>query len=83
MAVGEGAVFLTCPRAGQSPEWADHATFRPPRPDEITHTVSVYVVDVDRHYEHTKQRGARILNPPETYSFGERQYTVEDLGGHR
>jgi uncharacterized glyoxalase superfamily protein PhnB len=50
---------------------------------QIDHSVMVRVEDVVRHYEHVKQHGARILHPPETYPFGERQYTVEDLGGHR
>jgi uncharacterized glyoxalase superfamily protein PhnB len=83
LAVGAGAVFLTGPRLGQSSEWGDRAEFRPPRPDEVTQTVMVNVDDVDEHYAHVQGRGARILHPPETYSFGERQYTAEDLGGHR
>jgi uncharacterized glyoxalase superfamily protein PhnB len=48
----------------------------------LTHKIMVHVPDVDQHYEHVQQSNARILNPPETYPFGERQYTVEDLGGH-
>ena len=83
LAVGRGSVFLTSPRKGQSPEWADRAELRPPRPNEVTHSLGVHVDDVDRHYEQAKRRGARILNPPETYPFGERQYTAEDLDGHR
>jgi uncharacterized glyoxalase superfamily protein PhnB len=43
----------------------------------------VRVTDVGWHYEHVQQCGTRILHPPETYTYGERQYTVEDLGGHR
>ena len=27
-------------------------------------------------------RGARILQPPTDFPYGERQYTAEDLGGH-
>ena len=57
--------------------------FRPLQPGQVSHSVMVRVENVDWHYEHTQGRGARILNPPETYPFGERQYTVEDLGGHR
>ncbi len=83
LAVGEGAVFLSAPRLGQSPEWADRAALRPPRPSEVTHIVNVRVENIDRHHEQAIQCGARILNPPETYPFGERQYTAEDLGGHR
>lgn len=46
------------------------------------HSVLVRVEDVDRHYEFTRGRGAHILRPPTTYPYGERQYTVEDPGGH-
>jgi uncharacterized glyoxalase superfamily protein PhnB len=43
----------------------------------------VRVEDADRHCERAQQNGARILRPPTDYPFGERQYTAEDLGGHR
>ena len=49
---------------------------------QSTHKVLMQVADADQHYEHVKQSGAKILREPETYPFGERQYTVEDLGGH-
>ena len=48
----------------------------------LTHALMVRVADVDRHYAHVQQCGARILSPPADYPYGERQYTVEDLGGH-
>src|SRR3569832_313538 len=47
-----------------------------------TSYVLVRIDDVSNHYEHVKQSGARIINPPADYPFGERQYTVEDIGGH-
>jgi uncharacterized glyoxalase superfamily protein PhnB len=46
-------------------------------------SVMVRVEDVDAHHERTRQKGAKILRPPATYPYGERQYTVEDPGGHR
>jgi uncharacterized glyoxalase superfamily protein PhnB len=46
-------------------------------------SVLVHIDDVDTHFERSKQLGARIINPPTDYPFGERQYTVEDIGGHR
>lgn len=57
--------------------------FRPPRPDEVTQYVTIHVEDVDRHFEHAKASGARIVKPPADMPFGERQYTAEDPGGHR
>jgi uncharacterized glyoxalase superfamily protein PhnB len=83
LAVGEGSVFLTGPRIGQSPDWADRARFRPPRANEVSSAVGVRVETIDDHYERARSAGARILNPPQTYPFGERQYTAEDPGGHR
>jgi uncharacterized glyoxalase superfamily protein PhnB len=71
--IAEGAVMLG--RQG--------AEFRPPRPNETSQYVTVHVADVDKHFEHTRQCGARILKSPADMPFGERQYTVEDLGGHR
>jgi len=46
-------------------------------------TVMVRVADVDSHFNHAMESGARIVSPPTDYPYGERQYTVEDLGGHR
>ena len=71
--IGEGAVMLG--RQG--------AEFRPPRPNEVSQYVTVHVEDVAKHFEHAQQGGARILKLPADMPFGERQYSVEDLGGHR
>jgi uncharacterized glyoxalase superfamily protein PhnB len=71
--IAEGAVMLG--RQG--------AEFRAPRPNEVSQYVTVRVEDVDTHFEHAGQRGARILKAPGNTPFGERQYTVEDVGGHR
>jgi uncharacterized glyoxalase superfamily protein PhnB len=47
------------------------------------HSIMVHVPDADAHCTHAREAGARILNPPTDYPFGERQYTAEDLAGHR
>ena len=47
------------------------------------HSVLVRVEDADRHRDQAAAAGARILAPPTDYPYGERQYTAEDLGGHR
>ena len=46
-------------------------------------SVMVRVTDIDNHYEHARQFGVRVIHPPADYSYGERQYTAEDPGGHR
>jgi uncharacterized glyoxalase superfamily protein PhnB len=48
-----------------------------------SHSVMVRVENVDSHYAHAVQHGARVLDSPADYPFGERQYTVEDLAGYR
>lgn len=68
LAVGEGAVVLTSGPAHD---------LRPPL------SLFVPVEDVDAHCERARQFGARILSPPRTCEFGERQYSVEDPGGYR
>ena len=47
-----------------------------------SHSVMVRVEDVDRHCAQATAFAARAVNPPQTYPFGERQYTVVDPGGH-
>lgn len=46
------------------------------------HSVLVRVEDTDVHHANAVAAGARIVSPPETYEFGERQYTAEDPNGH-
>ncbi len=77
---GNGAVFVTSPRVGHGS--ADRLQFRAPRAQELSHTVMVHIEGVDTHHEHAARRGARILLPPTTYQFGERQYSAQDIGGH-
>jgi uncharacterized glyoxalase superfamily protein PhnB len=45
-------------------------------------SVMVRVEDADGHYGRARARGAKILEPPKDFPYGERQYTAEDLGGH-
>ena len=73
LTIGDAAVMLG--RQG--------AEFRPPRAGEVNQYVVVHVDDVDGHYERAQKLGCRIIQPPRDQPFGERQYTAEDLGGHR
>lgn len=47
------------------------------------HSLLVRVDDAARHHATALAGGARILQPPTDQPYGERQYTAEDLGGHR
>ena len=46
-------------------------------------TMLVRVEDADAHCEHAERHGARILDRPTDFPYGERQYNAEDPGGHR
>lgn len=67
--VGEGAVVVT--------ERAPHLEKADP-----AHSVLVRVENVDQHHAKALSGGVRIVRPPQTYPFGERQYTAEDFEGH-
>ncbi len=48
-----------------------------------TQMLTVVVANVDAHYERTKREGAKIWEELHETIYGERQYGVEDLDGHR
>jgi predicted enzyme related to lactoylglutathione lyase len=53
-----------------------------PRAGQRQVSVLVKVDDVNRHHGRASGCGARIVRPPVTCPFGERQYTAEDLEGN-
>lgn len=57
---------------------------RGPEPggDGAACSVMVRVEDVDGHHARAVSRGARVSGPPTTFPYGERQYSVQDPGGH-
>jgi uncharacterized glyoxalase superfamily protein PhnB len=56
---------------------------QPERGEPRSHAVMVSVDDVEAHHARSQQHGAVILDPPTNHPYGERQYSVEDLAGHR
>jgi uncharacterized glyoxalase superfamily protein PhnB len=67
--VGDGAVVVAAARPGQ------------PTPAD-THSVMVRVTGIDAHCARARTAGARIVQEPTTFPYGERQYTAMDPGGH-
>lgn len=59
------------------------APAEPDRAHASTHAVMVHVGDVDAVFERAKARGARVVRAPADHPYGERQCTLEDVGGHR
>jgi uncharacterized glyoxalase superfamily protein PhnB len=83
LSIGDGALVVTGRRVA-SGSWAqDPIEFRPPRRGVVSHAVMVRVPDVDAHYRRARQNGARIVQALTDHPYGERQYSAEDLAGHR
>jgi uncharacterized glyoxalase superfamily protein PhnB len=72
MRAGDGAVILGDIRYDR----------RPPREGEVTHSVVVRVEDARAHCERARAHGAKIIEDPKDFPYGERQYTAVDLAGH-
>jgi uncharacterized glyoxalase superfamily protein PhnB len=49
----------------------------------VTHLIKVRVPAVDAQFERARRHGARVVDEPTEYEYGERECTVEDLAGHR
>lgn len=47
-----------------------------------SHSIMVRVADAKAHCEGATKAGARIVNEPTDYPYGERQYSAEDFAGH-
>jgi uncharacterized glyoxalase superfamily protein PhnB len=76
LAIGNGVVII----ADSDPRYGRRA---PKRGEPHSHAVTVKVDDVDAHHERVRECGGVILSPPTDYPYGERQYSAEDLAGHR
>jgi len=75
IAFGNGVVIL-------ADADAQYGRAAPKRDTPRCHSVMVKVDDVDAHHQRARELGAVILSPPTDYSYGERQYSVQDLEGH-
>jgi PhnB protein len=69
LSFGNGTIAITEPRTSRA--LAGHVS------------LVIRVDDADAHCRRARERGATIVAEPHDYPYGERQYTAEDLGGHR
>jgi uncharacterized glyoxalase superfamily protein PhnB len=69
---GDGAVIVADVRGEQ----------QPPQAGTVTHVIKVRVSNVDAQFERARSHGARVLQEPTEYEYGERECTLEDLAGH-
>jgi uncharacterized glyoxalase superfamily protein PhnB len=74
MSIGTGAFIVAEPTS----------TRRPPAAGEpVSVSIMVRVTNVRAHCERARAAGATVLGEPTDHVYGERQYSVEDLAGHR
>jgi uncharacterized glyoxalase superfamily protein PhnB len=66
LAVGAGAVVVAHGNPAQS----------------SANSIMVRVANADEHFVRSTANGASVLSPPNSYTYGERQYSVRDLAGH-
>jgi len=75
MSFGNGAIAICSVTSKPSGSLTPPAGFK-------SHSLLVRVDDVVAHYEHALKNGAEIIHIPVDFPYGEKQYTVKDIGGH-
>jgi uncharacterized glyoxalase superfamily protein PhnB len=73
MHLGDVWIMLNRARAGRT---------SPRHAGNYTQCLTVFVEDVDAHYEQAKRAGARVVEELQETKYGERQYGAEDHEGH-
>ena len=73
MHLGDAWVMLNSARPGCA---------SPAQAGLLTQSLTVFVDDVDAHFERAQSAGAKIVEELRETEYGERQYGVEDLEGH-
>ena len=74
MRVGDGGGVIVADAHGEQ---------QPPQAGVVTHLLKVRVADVDAAFERARAHGARVLQEPTDFEYGERECTLVDLAGHR
>jgi uncharacterized glyoxalase superfamily protein PhnB len=74
MSVGAGAFIITEPAAASQPPV-------PGEPGSVS--IMVRVEDLREHHARARAAGAAVVDEPIDHVYGERQYSADDLAGHR
>ncbi len=69
----DAVVMMGCP---------DGNYCNPKRLGQATQSLYVMVPDADKHFEHAREAGARILEKPNDTAYGHRRYGATDPEGH-
>jgi uncharacterized glyoxalase superfamily protein PhnB len=75
MYLGDAHIMLSGPREGRSET--------PAKLGHATQMLTIIVPDVEAHYANTKRQGGTIWEELQETVYGELQYGVTDLEGHR
>jgi len=70
---GGALVMMGCP----GPDYRNPRTL-----GGVTQSLYIYVDDVDAHYAHACEAGAKIIQEPTDMPYGDRRYGAEDPEGH-
>jgi len=73
MTYADGVVMMGCP----GPDYRSPSQLGNP-----TQSLYVYVADVDAHFRHARDAGARIVEEPADQFYGDRRYGATDPEGH-
>ena len=73
MHLGDAWIMLASARPGRA---------SPAQIGQRTQTLTVFVSNVDAHYDRVRAAGGKIVEDLKETEYGERQYGVEDLEGH-
>ena len=73
MHLGDAWIMLRQSRPGE---------LTPAKLGASTQSLTVFVEDVEGHYQRSRAAGAKIVEELNETMYGERQYGVEDLAGH-
>lgn len=74
LSIGDGGAVIVADARGEQ---------QPPRKGTVTHILKIRVENLATHYDRLRACGALILSEPTDREYGERDFMVEDLAGHR
>jgi len=75
LAYKEGCVVVT-------DGFANQPTVTGNENNAVTHSVMMRVNDIDTHFANALLYNPTVLHGPTDFFYGERQYSVKDIGGH-
>jgi uncharacterized glyoxalase superfamily protein PhnB len=76
LSLGNAVIMLSSPKPEQ--QWVSARSV-----SGLAQALCVYVADPTAHYEHAKEQGAHIVQPPKREDYGASGYLARDLEGQQ